>query len=312
MRKRIVIDTDPGIDDAIAIMTALECEDLDVLGISVVFGNVSLDKTLRNALRILNYMKKTDIPVYSGAHKPMYGEWMEATDIHGDDGLGNINLRASDMMPQMKSSVQFLLDISREYPKDLTLVTLGPLTNIATAIIMDNEFVDRIDSMVSMAGAYGLTEHGVGNITPKAEFNIYCDPIAAKIVFSSSIDKYLIGLDVTCKPDTMLDGDDMNRLSMAAGRGRLIYIMLKDLFQSSGGHIPIHDPHTIMYLIRPEIYRFESFFVDVEAYGEETFGETVVDNRRGVPDWLRRGYPANICVDVDGKKFKEELFRILI
>jgi inosine-uridine nucleoside N-ribohydrolase len=163
-----------------------------------------------------------------------------------------------------------------------------------------------------MAGAYGLTPYGKGNITPKAEFNVYTDPLAAKIVFSSETEKYLIGLDITQKPDALLNEDDMNMLRDSGKNGKLIHNMLKTLFYASGGAVPLHDPHTIIYLIKPEIYKFRRYFIDVEIYGENTYGEIVVDDREKVPEWLKQGFPSYICIDVDGEEFKKELFNTIL
>ncbi len=308
MTINIIIDTDPGIDDAVALMLALKSPEINVVGITTVAGNVPVDRATENVLKILRYLGITDIPVYQGAYRPIYGELTDTSDVHGSDGLGDVGLEApKDYKISDKHAVEFLLRASKEY-KDLIVVTIGPLTNIALAILLDKKFSERIKHFVSMCGVYGLTKYGVGDMTSRAEFNVYTDPIAAKIYFSTPAIKYLIGLDVTQKPSAMLTAKDRVKMRNYGGIGKLIFNMLRRF----RGSVPLHDPLTIAYLLDKEVLKFRELYVDVEVSGIYTFGETMADLRQDIPDWLREGFKAYVAYDIDGKKYKEILFTRLI
>lgn len=305
----IIIDTDPGIDDAVAIMLAVLSSEINVLGITTVAGNVPVDKATINTLKILNYVKRLDIPVYKGAHKPIYGELIDVSEIHGDDGLGDVGLNLP-LNYKLKDTpaAQYLIKTSKEYSGDLIIVTLGPLTNIALAIMLDPEFVDRIKYFVSMCGSYGVSKYGIGNVTSKAEFNVYTDPVAAKIYLSSDANKYLIGLDVTQKPEAMLSIKDREEMRKHGGIGVLIFNMLRRFHRK----VPLHDPMTIAYLLENSILKFKELYVNVEVNGIETFGETIADLRDNIPDWLKEGFKSYVAIDVNGKRYKEIIFNRLI
>ena len=307
-KYNVVIDTDPGIDDAVALLLALNSPELNILGITSVAGNVPVEKALRNVLRIIGYVGRSNVRVYGGAYRPLLGEIMEDTERNGYDGLGDVNISLTkDVRYEDIPAAQFLIQISKEYPRDIVILTLGPLTNIALSILLDQEFQDRVKFLVSMLGCYGLTRYALGTISSRVEFNAYVDPLAAKVVIGSEIDKYLIGLDVTQKRDALFFTTDFKRLSTLGRLGKLVTLMYRNIRKPT----PIHDPMVITYLIKPEIFRFEKYYVDVEVEGDISRGETIVDNRRDIPEWLRIGSLANICIDVNGRRYKEVIFERL-
>lgn len=190
--QKIIIDTDPGVDDAIAILLALAATDeLEVLGLTTVSGNVGLHHTTPNACKILNVAGRTDIPVYMGCAEPLARPGYTCEEVHGDDGLGGIGLPDVDKKPEEENAVDFLVRKARELKGELVLVPIGPLTNIARAIEKDPEFVNNVKEVVMMGGA-----EFQGNTTPHAEFNFWVDPEAAKIVFKAGFKKItMVGLD---------------------------------------------------------------------------------------------------------------------
>lgn len=192
--KKIIIDTDPGIDDAIAILLALSAkQELDVVALTTVNGNVTVDKNTKNACRILEIAGRCDIPVYRGSDKPLVRKVHSCEAVHGADGLGNINLPEPVKVPEKEDAVAFLIRKAEEEKGELTLLPIGPLTNIAKAVQKDARFVKNIKEVVIMGGGEKM-----GNITPVAEFNFWEDPEAAKIVFEAGFEKVtMIGLDAT-------------------------------------------------------------------------------------------------------------------
>ena len=189
---KIIIDTDPGVDDAIAILLALAAKDeIEVVGITTVNGNVGLHYTTPNACKILTLAGRTDIPVYSGCAKPLEREPLSAEEVHGNDGLGGIGFPDVEKQPEEEFAVDFLVRKARELKGELVLVPIGPLTNLAKAIEKDPEFVNNVKEIVMMGGA-----EFKGNVTPTAEFNFWVDPEAAKIVFDAGFKKItMVGLD---------------------------------------------------------------------------------------------------------------------
>lgn len=192
--QKIIIDTDPGIDDALAILLALAAKDeLDVLALTTVNGNVGVEQVTKNAFKILEIAGRTDIPVYMGNGKPLMRENEHCEEFHGDDGMGNLEMPDCHKIPENENAVDFLIRKVREEKGEITLVPIGPLTNIAEAIQKNSDFVKNVKEVVIMGGA----EHG-GNMSPHAEFNFWTDPEAAKIVFQAGFEKVtMIGLDAT-------------------------------------------------------------------------------------------------------------------
>lgn len=277
--RKIIIDTDPGQDDAVAILLALASpEDIDVLGITCVAGNVPLDLTSKNARIICELAGRTDVPVYAGCDQPMGRTLVTAEHVHGETGLNGPVLPDPQMPLQDGHAVDFMIDtLRREDSKSVTLCPLGPLTNIARALQKAPDMADRIQEIVLMGGAY----FEVGNITPTAEFNIYVDPEAADIVFRAGIPVTVMPLDVTHKAlVTKSRNDAFRKLGTPVGTA---VAEMTDFFErfdkakygSAGA--PLHDPCVIAFLIDPELFSGRHINVEIETTSELTLGMTVAD-----------------------------------
>ena len=276
--KRIIIDTDPGQDDALAMMTAFGSEKLEVLGITCVAGNVPLNLTTKNALKICELTGKEQIPVFKGCEKPLERKLVTAEHVHGKTGLDGTELSLKNKKLEKDEASDFIIKTLLENPQNkITLCALGPLTNIATTLVRKPEVAIFIEEIVLMGG--GFFEGG--NITPAAEFNIYVDPEAAKIVLSSGVKITMLPLDVTHK--TLVERKFLSKLRSSGKNSAIEAAKLLDFFErydvqkygSEGG--PLHDPNVIVYLLNPEIYRGKLVNVEVEIKSDLTRGMTVVD-----------------------------------
>ncbi|MBY5932772.1 nucleoside hydrolase [Tateyamaria omphalii] len=277
--RKIIIDTDPGQDDAVAILLALASpEDVEVLGITAVAGNVPLDLTAKNARIVCELAGKVDVPVFAGCDRPLGRDLVTAEHVHGKTGLDGPDLPDPTMPLQDQNGVDFIIDTLRDNdPGTVTLCPLGPLTNIATAFQKAPDIVERVQEIVLMGGAY----FEVGNITPAAEFNIYVDPQAADIVFKSGAPIVVMPLDVTHKAlVTKPRNDAFRALGTAAG---VAVAQMTDFFErfdkekygSAGA--PLHDPCVTAYLIRPDLFSGRHINVEIETTSELTMGMTVAD-----------------------------------
>ena len=278
MTHRIIIDTDPGQDDAIAMLLAFASPEIEVLGICSVAGNVPLPLTTKNALKVCELAGRTDVPVYAGAAAPLVRKLVTAEDVHGKTGLDGPDLPEPAMRPRDGHAVDFLIETLRAEPSgSITLCALGPLTNIALAFARAPEIRGRVARIVGMGG--GRSEGG--NITPVAEFNIYADPHAAQAVFHAGVPVVLHPLDVTHRARTSRDRvAAFRRLGTPAGTAvaaMLSFAQTYDMerYGAEGG--PLHDPNVIAWLLRPDIYRGKDVNLEVETGSELTMGQTVVD-----------------------------------
>ncbi|SMO52059.1 nucleoside hydrolase [Paracoccus laeviglucosivorans] len=277
MPRKIIIDTDPGQDDAVAILLALASPELEVLALTAVAGNVPLDLTQRNARIISQIAGRTDLPVYAGCDRPLARPLVTAEHVHGKSGLDGIELFEPEMPLASGHAVDFIIDTLRREPAGtVTLVPIGPLTNIATAFQRAPDIVPRVQEIVLMGGAY----FEVGNITPAAEFNIYVDPEAAKLVFASGAPLTVVPLDVTHKALTNRDWIETMRASGPIGRAVASWTDFferydREKYGSQGA--PLHDPCTIGWLLRPELFSGRHINVEIETQGEFTLGMTVAD-----------------------------------
>jgi inosine-uridine nucleoside N-ribohydrolase len=272
--QRIIIDTDPGVDDAIAILLALRSPELKVEAITPVSGNVPLAMTLPNALRLVEIAGRTDVPVAAGASHPLVRRLVTAPYVHGENGLGGVDFPAPTVKPSKETATEIIRRIVRANPGEITIVAVGPLTNVATALRSDPELAGMIRSLTLMGGSLSG-----GNITPAAEFNFYVDPEAARIVFDANIPLTMVGLDVTQK---VLMRDEhikqleaaKNPVSQAAGR-----IMRASIERMRRGNdetvVAMHDPLAMASLIDPEILTLHDYYVEIETMGEWTAGESV-------------------------------------
>lgn len=299
--RKIIIDTDPGQDDAVAILLALASpEEIDVLGISCVAGNVPLALTCKNALIICELAGRPDVPVYAGSEQPISRRLVTAEHVHGETGLNGPVLPDPKMPLQDGHAVDFIIDTLRRVPPNtVTLCALGPLTNVAKALQKAPEIADHIQELVLMGGAY----FEVGNITPTAEFNIYVDPQAAEIVFKSGIPIVVFPLDVTHKALVTKPRNDAFR-ALATPVGNAVAEMTdfferfdKSKYDSEGA--PLHDPCVTAYIIAPDIFSGRHVNVEIETGSELTMGMTVADW------WDVTDRPANALFigDLDADRF---------
>lgn len=278
MPQDIIIDSDPGQDDAVAILLALASPELNILGITAVAGNVPLALTQVNARKILELADATDVPVFLGCDAPMTRKLVTAEYVHGKTGLDGIELPAPTMPLQEKHAVDFIIDTLRERPEGtVTLVPIGPLTNIATAFERAPDIIPRVKQVVLMGGAY----FEVGNVTPAAEFNIYVDPEAAKIVFAAGTPVVVLPLDATHEALTSRKWvEDMRALPNRCGPAVASWTDFferydREKYGSEGA--PLHDPCTIAWLLRPDLFEGRQVNVEIETAGEFTTGMTVAD-----------------------------------
>ena len=290
MALPVILDCDPGHDDAIALILALASPELKVLAVTTSAGNQTQEKTLNNALRILTLLGRDDIPVAAGAPKPLMRELIIADNVHGESGLDGPTLPDPAFAPQAMTALELMVKCLHESPEPVTLVPTGPLTNIALLLAAHPELKPNIARIVLMGGAAGA-----GNWTPAAEFNIYVDPEAADMVFKAGIPITMCGLDVTHEAQVM--DEDIARMRAIANpvaqcvAGLLDFFMIYHRDPKWGfAGAPLHDPCTIAWLLAPELFHGVECRVDIETRGEHTVGMTVVD-RYGLT-----GKPANALV----------------
>lgn len=277
--RKIIIDTDPGQDDAVAILLALASpEDMEVLGITAVAGNVPLPLTQKNARIVCELAGKPETKVFAGCDAPLKRKLVTAEHVHGKTGLDGPPMADPVMPLQSQHAVDFIIHTLRREPaKTVTLCPLGPLTNIATAFQRAPDIIERVQEIVLMGGAY----FEVGNITPAAEFNIYVDPEAAEIVFKSGAPIVVMPLDMTHQALTTKPRIDAFR-AMGTEPGRMVaawtdFFERFDVAKYGSQGAPLHDPTVIAYLIRPELFSGRFINVEIETKGEFTLGMTVAD-----------------------------------
>jgi len=279
MTRKIIIDTDPGQDDAVAILLALASpEEIEVLGITAVAGNVPLALTAKNARIVCELAGKPEVKVFAGCEGPIGRRLVTAEHVHGATGLNGPKLPDPLMELQPQHGVDFIIETLRaEAPGTVTLCPLGPLTNIAMAFRMAPDIVGKVQEVVLMGGAY----FEVGNITPAAEFNIYVDPQAAEIVFKSGVPITVMSLDVTHKALVTKKRNDAFR-ALGTKVGVAVAEMTdfferfdKEKYGSEGA--PLHDPCVTAYLIRPDLFTGRHINVEIETRSELTMGMTVAD-----------------------------------
>jgi inosine-uridine nucleoside N-ribohydrolase len=271
---RVIIDTDPGVDDAFALLLAMRSPELKIEGITAVAGNVPLELTLPNALRMVEIAGRNDIPVAAGAKAPLVRRLVTAAYAHGENGLGGAVFPEPKIKPVSEPAVELIRATIRKYPGEVTLITVGPLTNVATALNMDSALARMVRGLVMMGGSLSG-----GNITPAAEFNVYVDPEAARIVFQSGIPITMVGLDVTRK--TSLTDEHVrvlesaqNPVSQAAAN---IARHAIDHNRERGFLVGpnMHDSLAVAAFLDPSLLKWKEYYVDVETSGELTAGETL-------------------------------------
>ena len=313
MPKKIILDCDPGHDDAVAIMLAIASDDIDLLGITCVGGNATLENTKLNALKICSLLNRQDIPIYAGSDKPLKYDLVTAEHVHGKSGLDTdgepINLDPSHRIKEM-SAIDFIINECKNAEEPIYLCPTGPLTNIALCLKKDPSIKDKIKEIVLMGGAALC----LGNITPAAEFNIYVDPHAANVVFNSGVEITMMGLDVTHKVN--VNDQIINSIKTNNNKASVFFADLMDFYSRfhrelyETGDCPLHDPCVIAYLIDNEIFKGKKVHVQVEENSDLTRGETVVD-------WLgvKKLHPnCNVITEADSDRFfkilKKELAKL--
>jgi len=279
MARKIIFDTDPGQDDAVALLLALASpEELEVLAVTAVAGNVPLELTALNARVICELAGRPDLPVHAGCDAPLARKLVTAENVHGKSGLDGIALRPPRMELAPAHAVDVIIDILRREPAGtVTLVPLGPLTNIATAFDRAPDIIGRVQEIVLMGGAY----FEVGNVTPAAEFNIFVDPEAARIVFEAGAPIVVMSLDVTHRALTSRDWVEAvrglgTRVGEAVASWTDFYERYDRAKYGTEG-APLHDPCAVAYLIRPDLFAGRHINVEIETEGRFTTGMTVAD-----------------------------------
>lgn len=303
MALPVIIDCDPGHDDAIALVLALASPELDVKAVTSSAGNQTPDKMLRNVLRMLTLLKRPDIPVAGGALKPLMRELIIADNVHGESGLDGPALPEPGFAAQSCTAVELMANILRDSVEPVTIVATGPQTNVALLLNSHPELHAKIERIVIMGGAMVL-----GNWQPAVEFNIYVDPEAAEIVFQSGLPVVMAGLDVTHK--AQIHVEDIERFRRIGNPISTIVAELLDFFleyhkDEKWGFVgaPLHDPCTIAWLLKPEMFTTVERWVGVETQGKYTQGMTVVDfyNLTG------KQPNATVMLDVDRQAFVDLL-----
>lgn len=296
-RKPVIIDTDPGDDDSASILWAIASGAVDIRAITVTNGNVGVDKCVINALRVLEVAGRPDIPVYRGAYRPLVRKVENAEWIHGKDGLGDVpGLPLPDTKAQEGFAPAKMVEIARISKEPITILALGPLTNVALAILQDEHFAEQVKEVIFMGGAYRVS----GNSAPRASFNVYVDPEAAKVVYNSGIKVVQVGLDVCDKVTQRVEDLDAigsvdspvnnwllkvldyrrNKAVMYIrdNEGNILnQIKASEQVSSRGAGIGLNDLTTTGYLINPSWFHTEPVTMDVECCGSITQGEIVID-----------------------------------
>ena len=298
--QSLIIDTDPGQDDAVAILLALASPEIHLLGITAVAGNVPLALTEVNVRKVCDLAGRTDMPVFAGLDRPLVRPLITAEHVHGKTGLDGPDLPDPQTPLQDQHAVDFMIETLRREPAgSVTIAPVGPLSNVAMAMQMAPDIIPRIKQIVLMGGAY----FEVGNITPAAEFNIHVDPHAATVVFSSGVPITMMPLDVTHKALTSTNRvdalRDIGNRTGAAIADMLVFFERFDEAKYGSDGAPLHDPCTIAWMIAPDMFTGRHCNVEIETSSELTMGMTVID-------WWRvtdRQPNALVIGDLDADRF---------
>ncbi|HLE34424.1 MAG TPA: nucleoside hydrolase [Nitrososphaerales archaeon] len=290
---KIILDMDPGIDDAVALLIALNNPKLDILAVTAANGNVDVNKSTYNALRIIEAVGKK-ATVARGVSKPLFKQLMHSRHVHGRDGLGNSDLPKPLTKPNKISAVRLIESLVKTHKrKDITIVATAPLTNIATLLTKDPSIATKLNKIVLMGGMYNVVKNARGNVTPYAEFNFYCDPEAAQIVLNSGTSIVAAGLDVTMNFKSAIRKVMLRRIRMLGGRYAETASRILEYQISRRGISHIHDVFAVASLLHPNMFRFVNCRVNVEKSGKYR-GECVIDSNND---------RVKVCSHVDHKRF---------
>ena len=296
MKRNIILDCDPGHDDAVAILLAGKNPNINLLGISVVAGNQTIQKTARNALNVATYLG-INIPISIGCEFPMVRERVICAAIHGESGLDGFEFPDYGDKFDKRHGVQLIIDSVMNNDK-ITIVATGPLTNVAMAIKMEPRILERLDEIVIMGGSVDN-----GNTSPAAEFNIMCDPEAAHVVFSSGVTVKMVGLNVTRK--VIVTDEVINRMEKINNKASDMFVKLMRVFNENQRKTfgvkagPLHDPATIASIIDGNLIKFEKMNVVIDISHGPSYGRTNCD----VFDYLHAPHNAYVAMDIDVEKY---------
>ncbi|XMB72057.1 nucleoside hydrolase [Mycoplasmatota bacterium WC30] len=296
-KRKIILDCDPGHDDAIAILLAGNNPKIDLIGITVESGNQTLDKTGKNALNLCQYLN-LDIPVCLGAPNPIIKEVEVCELIHGESGLDGFEFPTLTKTFDKLNAVEFIIKSILESNDKVTMVTTGPMTNLALAIRLEPKIIQNIEEVILMGGSYSN-----GNVTPAAEFNIYCDPEAAHIVFQSGCKITMIGLDVTRK--VLVLPEIMSRMEKIHSKGSDLFIKLMKVFNDNQSKVfglaggPLHDPVTIAYLLDSSVLNLKYVHCDIDISHGSSYGRTNCD----IFDYMHLEKNTYVATAIDVDKF---------
>ncbi len=300
-KYKIILDCDPGHDDAIAILLSCYSENIDLLGVTTCAGNQTIEKTSRNALNLLNFFNRYDVPIAKGRTNPLVREIRTCPEIHGESGLDGFTFPKYDERYNSREAYQFIIDLLHQ-KKDVTVVTTGPVTNLALAIKTDPSITKNIKEIVLMGGSTGE-----GNITKEAEFNILVDPEAADICFSSGVPLRMLGLNVTRK--ILVTDEVIEEASKINTKGSDLFVKLMKVFNQNQRDYfglpfgPLHDPATIVSLINEDVFTFEDMNVSIDTSYTDKAGKTVCSNQKP--------YNCKVATKVNVEKYWEEIYKYL-
>ncbi|HEY0121666.1 MAG TPA: nucleoside hydrolase [Rhizobium sp.] len=295
---KIIIDCDPGVDDAVAITLALAAPDeIELLGITTVAGNVPLEDTTKNALGVLTLLGRPDIPVYAGCARPLMRTVGHRSIVHGTEGLGGVELKSNGIGPAEKHAVDFIVDTVMSHPGEITLCPIGPMTNIAVALVKEPRLAANLKQIVFMGGS----AFGSGNTTPSAEFNVYVDPHAAHIVTSSGVKLTMFGLDVT----RAVIATPGRLARLAAIDNAVARTMVSMVTAYAQGDPCLHDPCVIAWMIDPGLFSGIDALLEIDCGAGPNYGRTVAS----VSSRHLAGRPANCEIVTNARG--DDLFDLL-
>ncbi|WP_053368124.1 nucleoside hydrolase [Bacillus sp. FJAT-27245] len=310
--KKVILDIDTGIDDALAIVYLLKHPDVEVKGLTTGFGNVSVEQATKNTLQIAELAGRPDVPVFAGASKPLLKTWNgPVVHVHGENGIGNVSLPDPKAKAQEERASDFIVRAVNEDPGEISVITVGRLTNLAEALAKDPSLPKKVKKVVIMGGAVTVP----GNVTPVSEANIAGDPEAANMVFEAGFPLTMVGLDVTMQ--TQITAGDMAWLvSQKDGSNAELIDALDemvrfrlDAYKKMDGidGSPLHDPLAVAVTLHPDIVKTTPMLVAIETKGELSSGATIADLRGSEKPY----YNVDVCLEVDAKRFIKEFVEIV-